>query len=206
MKNLKSKWMAVPIVTGALVLGSIAIVAGANEKLDNASVNGNKKDNILTNEEITEKALTEVDGTVTEVELERELTRTIYEVEIVKDGFEYDLDMDAVTGKVLKNDKSTDDDDKDDLDDNSSKIDSSKVAITREVAIETALKEASGTVTDIELESDDAQVFYEIEVEDGTKEVDVKIDATTGAVLKVDKDDDDEDDNDNDDSDDEDDN
>ena len=198
MKNLKSKWMAIPLVAGVLVLGSIAIVAGANQNLDKANANGNNKDNILTNEEIVEKALAIVDGTVTEVELEKKLTKTIYEVEVIKDGSEYDLDMDAVTGKVLKNDKSTDDDnDKDDLDDNSSKVDSSKVDITREVAIETALKEATGTVTDIELESDDAQIFYEIEVEDGTKEVDVKIDANTGAVLSVDK----YDDNDNDDDD-----
>ena len=123
--------------------------------------------------------------------MERTLTRTIYEVEINKDGFEYDLDMDAVTGKVLKNDKSADDkDDKEDLDDNSTKIESSKVAITREAAIKTALIEATGTVTDVELEKDDTQIFYKIEVEDGTKEVEVKVDANTGEVLSVDEDDD----------------
>ena len=183
--------MAVPIVTGALVFGSIALVAGANQNLDKETVNGTKKDNLLTNEEIIEKALTIVDGTVTEVELERTLTRTIYEVEINKDGFEYDLDMDAVTGKVLKNDKSADDkDDKEDLDDNSTKIDSSKVAITREAAIKTALIEATGTVTDVEIERDDSQTFYKIEVEDGAKEVEVKVDANTGEVLSVDEDDD----------------
>jgi uncharacterized membrane protein YkoI len=200
MKNLKSKWVAVPIVTGVLVFGSIAIVAGANQNSDKETVNGTKKDNLLTNEEIVEKALTIVDGTVTEVELEKTLTRTIYEVEINKDGFEYDLDMDAVTGKVLKNDKSADDkDDKEVLDDNSSKTDSSKVAITREVAIETALIEATGTVTDIELERDDSQKFYKIEVEDGTKEVEVKVDANTGAVLSVDEEDDNDEDDDEDD-------
>jgi uncharacterized membrane protein YkoI len=200
MKNLKSKWVAVPIVTGVLVFGSIAIVAGANQNSDKETVNGTKKDNLLTNEEIVEKALTIVDGTVTEVELEKTLTRTIYEVEINKDGFEYDLDMDAVTGKVLKNDKSADDkDDKEVLDDNSSKTDSSKVAITREVAIETALIEATGTVTDIELERDDSQTFYKIEVEDGTKEVEVKVDANTGAVLSVDEEDDNDEDDDEDD-------
>jgi uncharacterized membrane protein YkoI len=200
MKNLKSKWVAVPIVTGVLVFGSIAIVAGANQNSDKETVNETKKDNLLTNEEIVEKALTIVDGTVTEVELEKTLTRTIYEVEINKDGFEYDLDMDAVTGKVLKNDKSADDkDDKEVLDDNSSKTDSSKVAITREAAIETALIEATGTVTDIELERDDSQTFYKIEVEDGTKEVEVKVDANTGAVLSVDEEDDNDEDDDEDD-------
>lgn len=197
MKNLKSKWMAVSIVTGVLVLGSIAMVAGANQNTNKATTNGTKNDNILTNEEVIEKALTIVDGTVTEVELERKLTGTIYEVEIKKDGFEYDLDLDAVTGKVLKKDKSKDDnDDQENLDDNSTKIDSSKVAITTEAAIETALKEAAGTVTDVELETEDAQTFYDIKIVDGTKEVEVKVDAITGAVLSVEQDDDDNDEDD----------
>jgi uncharacterized membrane protein YkoI len=197
MKNLKSKWMAVPIVTGVLVLGSIAMVAGANQNSDKATSNGTKKDNILTTDEVIAKALTIVDGTVTEVELERKLTGAIYEVEIKKDGFEYDLDLDAVTGKVLKKDKSKDDnDDQADLDDNSTKIDSSKVPITTEAAIETALKEATGTVTDVEFETEDAQTFYDIEIVDGSKEVEVKVDAITGAVLSVEQDDDDNDEDD----------
>jgi uncharacterized membrane protein YkoI len=197
MKNLKSKWMAVSIVTGVLVLGSIAMVAGANQNSDKATTNGTKKDNILTNEEVIEKALTIVDGTVTEVELERKLTGAIYEVEIKKDGFEYDLDLDAVTGKVLKKDKSTDDDDdQENLDDRSTKIDSSKVAITIEAAMEVALKVAAGTVTDVKLKTEDAQTFYDIEIVDGSKEVEVKIDAITGAILSIEQDDDDNDDDD----------
>jgi uncharacterized membrane protein YkoI len=197
MKNLKSKWMAVSIVTGVLVLGSIAMVAGANQNSDKATTNGTKKDNILTNEEVIEKALTIVDGTVTEVELERKLTGAIYEVEIKKDGFEYDLDLDAVTGKVLKKDKSTDDDDdQENLDDRSTKIDSSKVAITIEAAMEVALKVAAGTVTDVKLKTEDAQTFYDIEIVDGSKEVEVKVDAITGAVLTVEQDDDDNDEDD----------
>ena len=189
--------MAVSIVTGVLVLGSIAMVAGANQNEDKATTNGTKKDNILTNEEVIEKALTIVDGTVTEVELERKLTGAIYEVEIKKDGFEYDLDLDAVTGKVLKKDKSTDDDDdQENLENNSTKIDSNEVTITKEAAIKIALKETAGTVTDVELETEDAQTFYDIEIVDGSKEVEVKVDAITGVVLTVEQDDDDNDDDD----------
>ena len=184
--------MTVPIVVGALVLGSVAMVAGANQNLDQASVNGKEKTSILTNEEITEKALAKVDGTVTEVELERKLSGTVYEVEIKKDGYEYDLDLDAVTGDVIKNDKSKDDDETD-SDDNGQKIDSSKVAITSEAAIEIALKEAEGTVTKLELESENGQTYYEIEIEDGTKEVDLEVDANSGAVLSIDKDDENDD-------------
>jgi len=188
--------MTVPIVVGALVLGSVAMVAGANQNLDQASVNGKEKTSILTNEEITEKALAKVDGTVTEVELERKLSGSVYEVEIKKDGYEYDLDLDAVTGEVLKEDKSTDDDEAG-LDDNTTKSDSSDVAITHEAAIEIALKEAAGTVTEIELEIDNGRTYYEIEIEVGTKEVDIEVDAKSGAVLSGDKDDDDDSDDDN---------
>ena len=193
---MKNKWMTVPIVVGALVLGSVAMVAGANQNLDQASVDGKEKTSILTNEEITIKALAKVDGTVTEVELKRKLSGSVYEVEIKKDGYEYDLDLDAVTGEVLKEDKSTDDDEAG-LDDNSTKIDSSDVAITREAAIEIALKEAAGTVTEIELERDNGRTYYEIELEEGNKEVDIEVDANSGAVLSGDKDDDDDSDDDN---------
>jgi uncharacterized membrane protein YkoI len=193
---MKNKWMTVPIVVGALVLGSVAMVAGANQNLDQASVNGKEKTSILTNEEITEKALAKVDGTVTEVELERKLSGSVYEVEIKKDGYEYDLDLDAVTGEVLKEDKSKDDDEAG-LDDNSTKSDSSDVAITHEAAIEIALKEAAGTVTEIELERDNGRTYYEIELEEGNKEVDIEVDANSGAVLSVVKDDDDDSDDDN---------
>ena len=192
---MKNKWMTVPIVVGALVLGSFAMIAGANQNLDQASVNGKEKTSILTNEEITEKALAKVDGTVTEVELERKLSGSVYEVEIKKDGYEYDLDLDAVTGEVLKEDKSTDDDEAG-LDDNTTKSDSSDVAITHEAAIEIALKEAAGTVTEIELERDNGRTYYEIEIEEGTKEVDIEVDAKSGAVLSGDKDDDDDSDDD----------
>ncbi|MGB5945299.1 PepSY domain-containing protein [Paenisporosarcina sp.] len=193
---MKNKWMTVPIVAGALVLGSVAMVAGANQNLDQASVNGKEKTSILTNEEITEKALAKVDGTVTEVELERKLSGSVYEVEIKKDGYEYDLDLDAVTGEVIKEDKSKDDDEAG-LDDNSTKSDSSDVAITHEAAIEIALKEAAGTVTEIELERDNGRTYYEIELEEGNKEVDIEVDANSGAVLSVVKDDDDDSDDDN---------
>ncbi|MGB2992917.1 MAG: PepSY domain-containing protein [Paenisporosarcina sp.] len=193
---MKNKWMTVPIVVGALVLGSVAMVAGANQNLDQASVNGKEKTSILTNEEITEKALAKVDGTVTEVELERKLSGSVYEVEIKKDGYEYDLDLDAVTGEVIKEDKSKDDDEAG-LDDNSTKSDSSDVAITHEAAIEIALKEAAGTVTEIELERDNGRTYYEIELEEGNKEVDIEVDANSGAVLSVVKDDDDDSDDDN---------
>lgn len=68
--NLKNKWMIIPIVTGVLVLGSIALVAGANENISKDNVANQQKDK-LTNEEISTKALAVVDGTVTKVEMSK---------------------------------------------------------------------------------------------------------------------------------------
>lgn len=105
------------------------------------------------------------------------------------------MNLNAVMDEVIKNDKSKDDDETD-IDDNGQKIDSSKVAITSEAATEIALKEATGTVTKLELESENGQTYYEMKIEDGTKEIDVGVDANSGAVLSVDKDDENDDDDD----------
>lgn len=201
MKNLKSKWMYVPIITGVLVLGSIAIVAGANGNSAKEHVENQQKD-MLTNEEISKKAVAVVDGTVTKVEMEQKLRGTIYEVEVHKDGIEYDLDMDAFTGEVLKNEQSKDDDDDDD-DFNQSDLsngttDSTTFKVSMDEAIKLALKEVTGTINEVELESEHSKLFYKMEIEDGSKEVDVFVDTESGKVF-VEKDDDSDDDDDNDD-------
>lgn len=56
-------------------------------------------------------------------------------------------------------------------------------------AIEIALKEVPGTVQESELEKEDGKQVYEIEIltADG-QEMEVEIDAETGAVLKVEAD------------------
>ncbi len=58
-------------------------------------------------------------------------------------------------------------------------------------AIETALKEVPGTVHKTELERENGRMIYEIEIvtADG-QEMEVEIDAETGAILKIEADDD----------------
>ncbi|MDC3417158.1 PepSY domain-containing protein [Aquibacillus salsiterrae] len=68
-----------------------------------------------------------------------------------------------------------------------------EATITEEQAITVALQEVKGTAGDTELENEDGTVVYGVEVTDdqGEKQ-DVKVDAKTGKVVKVDKDDEDE--------------
>lgn len=65
---------------------------------------------------------------------------------------------------------------------------SKSTMITAEKAKEIALKEASGTIDDIDLEKHNGTTYYEVEIEQGNTDVTVQIDAYTGEVLNVYKD------------------
>ncbi|MCM3741241.1 PepSY domain-containing protein [Oceanobacillus luteolus] len=58
---------------------------------------------------------------------------------------------------------------------------------------EIALSEQDGHIDDIELESEDGFVYYEVDIENGEAEYDIYIEAYTGEVLKVEADDNDDD-------------
>ena len=179
------KWMMIPALAGVLVIGGVAMAGNAGQSLA-ATPKG-----LLTMEEAEAIAVKSVDGKVTQIELDREKSGDIYEVEVKSDGVEYDLDIDAKTGKVLRTDK--DDYDDDDFDDSDDKvIVSDGKFITEEAAVKIAMKQAKGTVTEIELDEDDGRVIYEIEIKDGKYDYDFDIDAISGEVLKFEKDRDDD--------------
>ena len=58
-------------------------------------------------------------------------------------------------------------------------------AILPEDAIKLALDEVTGNVKDIELDEEDDNTIYEIEIEEGNREYNVHVDATTGSILLV---------------------
>lgn len=180
------KWMMIPVLAGAVIIGGVTMVANAEQ-----SVSATPK-GLLTTDEAKAIAIKSVGGKVMKIELDREKSVDVYDVEIQSKGIEYDLDIDAKTGKVLRTEK--DDMDNDDQDDNV--IPDGKY-ISEEAAIEIAMKQAKGTVTEIGLDNEDGIVVYEIEITDGTYEYDFDIDATSGKVLKFEQDQQD-DDNDND--------
>lgn len=63
-----------------------------------------------------------------------------------------------------------------------------KKQLTKAEAINIANTVATGTVVKAELDQDDGRLTYEIELQDGTTEYDVEIDAFTGKVLGFEKD------------------
>lgn len=136
---------------------------------------------VLTMQEIEKKALAVVDGTVADIEFDKNQYRSIYEVEVYTDTEEYDLKFDAYTGKLLKQKKERRDDD--DWDDNKPATTATTI-ITKEQATETALTKAKGTVTKIKL--DDG--IYEIELKDGQYEYEVDVDSMTGNIVDFEQD------------------
>ena len=174
------KWIVIPALAGAVVLGGVTMAANASntDKNEVSASQGN-----LTIEEAELKAVETVGGKVTKVEFDREISGDIYEVEVISDGVEYDLDIDAKTGEVLRTEK--DDDDSYDTNEKARASDEKLLTIDEVVAI--ALKKAKGTVTDVELDDDDGRMHYDIEIEDGTYEYDFEIDAVTGEILDFEK-------------------
>ena len=185
------KWMMIPALAGVLVIGGVAVAGNAGHSFA-ATPKG-----LLTMEEAEAIAVKSVGGTVTGIELDRELVGDIYEVEVKTNGFEYDLDIDAKTGKVLRTDKENDNDDDFDNDDSDDKmIVQNGKFITEKAAVNIAMKQAKGTVTEVKLDEDDGRVVYEIEIRDGKYDYDFDIDAISGEVLKFEKDSDKDNDND----------
>ncbi|MBV1759204.1 MAG: PepSY domain-containing protein, partial [Dethiosulfatibacter sp.] len=127
-------------------------------------------------------------GTVVEFELEQDDSRYEYEIKIIKDGMEYEVEIDAMTGEVLKFE--ADDDDYDDEDSITIPTDE---LIGMDEAIRIALaKSVGGTVVKFELDLDDSRYEYKIEIIKNGMEYEVEIDAMSGKVLKFEADDDDD--------------
>ncbi|HAE41607.1 MAG TPA: hypothetical protein DCG34_01640, partial [Clostridiales bacterium] len=125
-------------------------------------------------------------GTVTKIELDWDDGRYEYDIEIRKDRKEYEVEIDAMTGKVLEF-EADDDDDDDDIDVVTSatqQTPTDEELIGKDKAIEIALGlTGGGTVVEFELDQDDGRYKYEIEIKKDGKEYEVEIDAMTGKVL-----------------------
>jgi uncharacterized membrane protein YkoI len=174
-----NKKFAVISLAGAILLGG-AVAAGA------ADTKGIKKEavqDLISVEEAKKIALTEAEGTVESIELEREKGRQVYEIDVDNGKEDADIKINALDGEVIFVNKERDDDDQSEKEINAENI------ISEQKAIEIAEQEVNGTMKEIELDEDDGQILYEIELKTNKGEADVDIDAVSGKVLKVELDD-----------------
>jgi uncharacterized membrane protein YkoI len=188
------KWLAIPALAGAVVIGGVAMVASA-DKGDNQTTGvlaveaaGNSEKVKLTVEEVESKAVATVDGTVTEIDYDS--SDDEYEVEVESGSVTYELDINATTGEVVK--KEIDDKKLSVVKSDAKTTSQNKNFITAKEAIAIALKHSPGTVKEVELDDDDKRAYFEIEIEDGKYEYEFEIDAITGKILDFEKDRDDD--------------
>ncbi|WP_059102852.1 PepSY domain-containing protein [Shouchella shacheensis] len=178
MKKVKT------VIAAAVVAGGIGVSAYALQD-DTALAEETKEIDspAVTIEEAKDIALKKTEGgSIKEAEVDEDDGVETYEIEVHKDGKEYDLDILKESGEIVKSKE-------DDRDDDDSEQ-PSKGNISMEEAINIALNEVAGTVKEVELDKDDGVYVYEIEIDaDAHEEAEVEIDAATGNVLEVDIDD-----------------
>ncbi|MEC1682944.1 PepSY domain-containing protein [Bacillus mojavensis] len=169
---LKKRWM-ISILAGCLAAGGFSYNAFAKENNEHTqSVSGTGG---LTEQEAESIAKTVVDGTVDDIDRDIYNGKEAYEVEIEKDGEDYDVYVDIKTKQALN----------DPL-----KEKKEQVVLTKEEAEQIALKQTAGTVTESKLDEDDGAYIYEIEVQtkQGT-EAEYDISAKDGRIIKQELDD-----------------
>ena len=185
VSNKKMKKVLIPVLAVAVLAGGGFTIANAQGQAALA------KQAKITQDEAINAALEKVPGTVEEVELEDKKGTIVYEIELVStDGTEHEVEVDAQTGEVLKVEADDENENEEEDSQNQAKL-AKQAKITEDEAINMALEKVPGTVNEIELEVENGTVVYEIEVlsTDGTEQ-EVKVDAQTGEVLKVEADDD----------------
>ncbi|MFD0558746.1 putative membrane protein YkoI [Stackebrandtia endophytica] len=134
--------------------------------------------------EAADIALTTVpDGIVTSVDLEGRRSDTpVWSVDLVSPGYEHDVIVDATTGEIRSHER----DDDDDWQEDSAKAAAAQITIAQ--AEEIALSEAAdGVILEIELEGDDGQPVWQVEVfspGDETWQY-IKINAVDGSIISI---------------------
>lgn len=128
--------------------------------------------------------------------LDREHGIMVYEIEFKCQGFEYEYEIDASAGSVLKHEKDTDDDYVPPQTEGDQASGGSSGNIGEARAKEIAFSHAGVSADSVhnyeaDLDEDDGMMIYEIEFKAGNCEYEYEIDAVSGSVLKYEWDEDD---------------
>ena len=98
----------------------------------------------------------------------------VWSIDLVVDGTDHEVEIDADTGEVL-------DHEQDSTDDRVEAVDPTD-PMTPEQAMDLAVAEVDGPVRAWQLEFDDGERTYQVEITSGGDEVEVIVDVATGAV------------------------
>lgn len=139
----------------------------------------------LTDEQARQRALDHAklsanNVTFLKTELDTDDGRSVYEVEFVSGQTEYDYEIDAATGEILKNSQKNHP---------SAGVSDASGPVTEAKAREIALAKAPGaSVIKCKRDREDGVEIFEIELRKGAVEYDCEIEIATGRILKWEED------------------
>lgn len=127
------------------------------------------------------------DTDITSISLEYKLGRPIYQIEGVDDTKEYELTINADTNDILQQqDENLNHDDQNKRQEEALQLDG---ILNADKIAEIAHSNARGSVVEMELTKDLGTTYWEVKLEDGKLETELKIDAQTGNTLEKEQDD-----------------
>ncbi|OCA92873.1 PepSY domain-containing protein [Pseudobacillus wudalianchiensis] len=177
------------LLTSVLVIGGLG--AGAYTVTEHQAAVAQTTTSTHTISEAKAKDIalyTSKGGTVTDIELESDEGSKKYDIEILKQNREFDIEIDAATGKVMKYNEEIQS--KNDSEEKDFKQQNLSPNVSLEEAKKIALDRVKGTVTEAELEDDHNRLVYEFEISTANDhEIEVKVNAENGKVLNVELDD-----------------
>lgn len=177
-----------------LSINELNLLTGTAAVRENLNSTGSASEKAYIGEEsarqaaLTHAGLTPQDILLTETKLDYEHGKMVYEIEFYAGGYEYEYDIDALTGDVLEMKREAEDEHR-----SSSSVSpapsGSGTYISEAAAKAAALTHAGVAEGDIQgyrckLDRDDRDAHYEIEFYSGSTEYDYDISAFTGEVIK----------------------
>lgn len=175
------RWIAV--IVGVVLI--IAVGLGIQQTFASPA------ENLISIEEISSRVTDKYPGTVTEVELDKEKGKHVYEVELIGEQGEYEVKLDALSGDVLKvkkkeavaREENTNLEKEADQSQTVNESPAASTKISAEEAAKIALEKVPGTIKEIELDHDDGLLVYEIDIRTETGEAELEINAYTGEIV-----------------------
>ena len=188
------------MIAGISISGTSHISANAQNKATSKTTA--QQQATITEAEAKELIAKKVPGAeIIKFKLEKDDGILQYDATLVKDNMEYDIDVDANTGKILSFEKEVYDEE-DKLEDQAISKDSNKDENTTEtknnyISTEEAKKimknkAPEATLVDFEFDMDDGRAEYEGELVGNNVEYEIVLDAITGDVIEFEKDYDDD--------------
>lgn len=125
---------------------------------------------------------------ITDIDIEIQMNKLIYEVKGMDDSKEYKLTF-SETGELQRqNEEKLDEDERNENERNNEKLDLKKL-LSLDKINSIAKKEVNGNIVEWSLERELSKTYWEVKVEKNGQQTDISIDAQSGNVLEVEVDD-----------------